>query len=175
MRKLLFLVGLVLALTLSHAADDHKNFNVAGLTFSKPEPWKWIEIQPGMRAAQLEVKGEGGKSAEVVFFHFPGGGGGVQANIDRWLGMFQEGKDMINARTEKVKKEKGTVTYVQAEGTYMSGMPGGPKTPQPGTMLQGAIVETPDANVFIRMTGPIPLVKGAQADFRKMSESAIGK
>jgi hypothetical protein len=166
---------MVMALTLSRAADDHKTFDVAKLTFAKPEQWKWVDIQPGMRAAQLEVKGEAGKSAEVVFFHFPGGGGGVQANIDRWLGMFQEGKDKINARTEKVKKDKGTVTYVQAEGTYMSGMPGGVKTPQPGTMLQGAIVETPDANVFIRMTGPIAVVKSAQADFRKMAESAITK
>ena len=57
----------------------------------------------------------------------------------------------------------------------MSGMPGGPKTPQPGTMLQGGIVETPDANVFIRLTGPVGLVKAAQDDFRKMAESALSK
>jgi len=177
MQKLLTLCALLaLGFSVSHAAEDHKTFKVADLTFSRPEKWKWVDIQPGMRAAQLEVKGEDGKNnGEVVFFHFPGGGGGVQANIDRWLGMFQEGKDKINAKTEKVKKEHGTVTYVQADGTYMSGMPGGPKKPQAETMLQGAIIETPDANVFVRLTGPIALVKAAQADFRKMAESAIEK
>ena len=173
MQKTFSLLALVLLSIAVNAADAHKTFTVANLTFSKPEKWGWVEIQPGMRAAQLEVKGDDGKKGEVIFFHFPGGGGGVQANIDRWLGMFQEGKDKINAKTEKVKKEKGTITYVQAEGTYMSGMPGGPKTPQPGTMLQGAIVEAPDASVFIRLTGPVALVKSAQEDFRKMVESAL--
>jgi len=173
MRKTLSLLALVLVSLVAEAADAHKTFTVANLTFSKPEKWTWVDIQPGMRAAQLEIKADDGKKGEVVFFHFPGGGGGVQANIDRWLGMFQEGKDKISAKTEKVKKEKGTITYVQAEGTYMSGMPGGPKTPQPGTMLQGAIVEAADTSVFIRLTGPIALVKSSQADFRKMAESAV--
>src|SRR5690349_5310130 len=103
MRKLVFLCavfGLLLANDV-RAADDHKTFPVANLTFTKPEKWKWVDIQLGMRAAQLEIEGPKDKKGEVVFFHFPGGGGGVQANIDRWLGMFQEGKDKINARTEK--------------------------------------------------------------------------
>ena len=166
---------LLSALVAVQAADQHQTFKVANLTFTRPESWKWVEIQPGMRAAQLEIKGEQGKNGEVVFFHFPGGGGGVQANVDRWLGMFQEGKDKINARTEKVTKENVTITYVQAEGTYMSGMPGGPKTAVPGTMLQGAIVESPNANVFVRLTGPTALVKASQDDFRKMVESALAK
>ena len=97
----------------------------------------------------------------------------MQANIDRWLGMFKEGKDKINAKTEKISRDKGTITYVQAEGTYMSGMPGGPKTAQPNSMLQGAIIETPASNIFVRMTGPAELVKGVQKDFRAMIESAL--
>lgn len=164
--------ALLLALNIS-AADPSDNFKVGTLSFTKPEKWTRVEIQPGMRAAQLEVKGDAGAKGEVIFFHFSGGGGGVQANIDRWLGMFKEGKDQLKAKTEKVTHPKGTVTFVQAEGTYMSGMPGGPKTAQPGTMLQGAIVEGPGANVFIRFTGPIALVKDATADFRKMVETAV--
>ena len=39
-------------------------------------------------------------------------------------------------------------------------------------MLNGAIIESPDGNVFIKMTGPAPLVKTATADFKKMVESA---
>ena len=40
-------------------------------------------------------------------------------------------------------------------------------------MLQGAIIETPQSNVFVRMTGPADLVRGAQKDFRSMIESAF--
>jgi hypothetical protein len=170
-----FISAIFTALLLStHAfAESPGTFSVGSANFTKPEKWTRIEIQPGMRAAQFEVKGEQGQKGEVVFFHFAGGGGGVQANIDRWLGMFQEAKDKINARTEKVKKDKGTITYVQAEGTYLSGMPGGPKTPQPGTMLLGAIVEAPDPSIFARFTGPAALVKREQENFRKMIESGL--
>jgi hypothetical protein len=178
MRKELFRViaAAVFVCTAIHFADGAEapaTFKVGALTFTRPEKFKWVEITPGMRAAQMKVEGEQGKSAEVVFFNFGGSGGGVDANVDRWLGMFQEGKDKINAKREKVPKDKGAITYVQAEGTYMSGMPGGPKTPQPNSMLQGAIIEAPEGNVFIRMTGPAELVKNSQKDFRAMVESAL--
>ena len=76
-----------------------------------------------MRKAQLKV-GSGEKSAEVVFFYFgEGNGGGTKANVDRWLGQFQ---DKSNPKVEDVRVGKHTVTHVQVEGTYMSGMPGRP-------------------------------------------------
>ena len=52
-------------------------------------------------------------------------------------------------------------------------MPGGPKTPQPGSKLLGAILENPNGNVFVRMTGPLATVKAADVDFRKMIESSL--
>jgi hypothetical protein len=53
-------------------------------------------------------------------------------------------------------------------------MPGGPKTPQPDTMLIGAILESEQGNVFVRLTGPLNLAKSSQGAFRKMVESALG-
>jgi hypothetical protein len=53
-------------------------------------------------------------------------------------------------------------------------MPGGPKTPQPNTMLLGAIIESDRGNVFIRLTGPIKLAKASQPALRKMVEGALG-
>jgi hypothetical protein len=127
-----------------------------------------------MRAAQLEYAGADRKSAEAIFYYFgQGQGGGTQANVDRWLGQFEEGRDKINSKVEKKKIGSGEVTYVEAEGTYRSGMPGGPTTPKPGTKLLGAILESANGNVFVRMTGPIATVKASDADFRKMVESAL--
>ena len=51
------------------------------------------------------------------------------------------------------------ITYVTTEGTFSSGMPGGPTTPMTGYALYGAILESPDVNVFIKMTGPEAVVK----------------
>jgi hypothetical protein len=163
------------ALCLAHAAENKGLFKVGGFDFKTPEGWTRVETPPGgMRAAELRIPGDKA-SGQVVFFVFPGGGGGVQANVDRWLGMFQEGRDKINSKVEKVKLGNASVTYVQAEGTFLSGMPGGAKTPMPNYMLQGAIVESEQGNVFVRLTGPGALVKANQEKFKTMVKEAVGK
>ena len=68
---------------------------------------------------------------------------------------------------------KRRVTYAEAQGTYLSGMPGGPKTAMPNHALLGAIIESDQGNVFVRMTGPIDLVKNSMAEFKKMIESGL--
>ena len=47
------------------------------------------------------------------------------------------------------------------------------KTPQPDTMLLGAIVDGPEGSVFIRFTGPTALGAATEAEFRKLAESGI--
>ena len=170
---------LVLILTLgfsfaSFAADAPKTFPVGEFTFTRPAAWEWVPATSPMRKAELKVESRDKKEkAEVIFFHFgENDGGGTQANVDRWLGQFKEPREKLNPKVDKAKINGRAVTFVQAEGTYMSGMPGGPKTPQPNAMLLGAIVESEKGSVFVRMTGPSPLVKEAQADFKKMIESA---
>lgn len=157
------------------AAEAPKTFKVGEFTFSRPPGWEWVEPTSSMRKAQLKVPDAARKqSAEVIFFYFgEGNGGGTKANVDRWLGQFQEPKDKINSKVEEVTVGKRRVTYVQAEGTYMSGMPGGAKTAEPGSMLMGAIIESEQGNVFIRLTGPVTVAKASKDDFRKMVEGAL--
>jgi hypothetical protein len=170
--KTLFACLLCALATTVFAADE--TFKAGSFTFQKPASFKIKSQGGGMRAAELEYAGVAGKPAEAIFYYFgQGQGGGTQANVDRWLGSFQEPKDKLNSKVEKKKVGSGEVTYVEAEGTYMSGMPGGPKTPQAGSRLLGAILESPNGNVFVRMTGPLATVKAADADFRKLIESAF--
>jgi hypothetical protein len=155
------------------AATSPATFKVSELTFARPEKWEWVESQSPMRKAVLKVPNPAGDAGEVVFFHFgPNNGGGTQANIDRWYRQFQGSKEDIKGRTEEGKAGASKVTYVFAEGTYLSGMPGGPQTPKPGFALVGAIVEDPDGHVFVRFTGPKPLVAGMTAEFQKMIAGA---
>lgn len=166
-----FLVATVSPLVCAGAEAPAK-FDVGGLTFARPSTWEWVPVTSAMRKAELRVADEKTKQkAEIVFFS--GFGGGVKANVDRWFGQFQEPRENIQAKTEEVSVGKHKVTYASAQGTYMSGMPGGARTPLKDHALLGAIIEHPSGDIFIRMTGPIDLVQKAGADFRKMVESAV--
>jgi hypothetical protein len=154
------------------AADAPATFKVSEFNFKRPATWSWVETTSAMRKAQLKVTDAKSKeSAEVVFFYFgPGGGGGTKANVDRWLGQFQ---DASQPKSEEVTIGKTKVTYVQTEGTYLSGQPGGAKTPMTNHALLGAIVEGAEGSVFIKLTGPKALAKSAEADFKKLVEGAL--
>jgi len=171
------LVLLLATVTLVRSAESPATFKVSSVTFSRPTAWQWIVPASSMRKAQLEIPNPKGKDgAEVLFFHFgPGNGGGTRANIDRWFGQFQESRDQIQAKTEEIKIGTTKVTYVQGQGTYKSGMPGGPQVPKPGYALLGAIVEADGGHIFARMTGPKDQVTSLTADFKKMIESGLAK
>jgi hypothetical protein len=175
MRKALFALTISALLTVCFAADAPKTFSVGEFTFARPGNWEWVAVTSPMRKAELKVESKDKQQkAEVIFFHFgEGNGGGTKANVDRWLSQFKEPREQLNSKVDEAKINNRTVTFVRAEGTYWSGMPGGPKTPQPNSMLLGAILESPKGSVFARMTGPAALVKDAQSEFKKMIESAL--
>jgi hypothetical protein len=165
-------LGLLFTVSL-RAADAPATFKVSEFTFARPANWEWVESTSQMRKAQLKVV-KNKAEAEVVFFHFgPGNAGGTQANVDRWYRQFEGSRENIGAKSEDVTVGKHKVTYVQAEGTYRSGIPGGPQTPMPGYALVGAIIEASEGNVFVKMTGPKALTKSATDDFKKMVEAAL--
>jgi len=170
-----FLLLAFLAAIPAPAAEPPATFKVSEFTFSRPASWEWVEVFVPMRKAQLKVTDPKTKNfADVIFFYFgPGDGGGVKANVNRWFGQFKEPRDKIKAKTEETTIGNHKVTYVEAEGTYQSGMPGGTMTPKPNYALTGAIIESPQGSVFVRMTGPQDLVKASGAEFKKMIEVAL--
>lgn len=171
--KSLLTIGLCIAcFNTARAADK---FEVAGITFTKPDKWTSVTPSSSMRKAQLEVR-EGSAKADVVFFYFgPGGAGGAAANVQRWLGQFKEPKDQLNPKVEEQTINGTKVTYVRAEGTFMQSTGGffGPKKAMPDHLLFGVIVEGKQGPVFIKMTGPRKLADGALGDARKMVEAAL--
>lgn len=174
--QLFRILGFCLALSaFSLRAEAPAAFKVSEFTFTRPTKWEWMETTSAMRKAQLKVVDAKSKdSADVIFFHFgQGDGGGTKANVERWFGQFKEPRDQIKAKSEEVTVGKHKVTYVEGEGTYMSGMPGGAQTPMSGYALAGAIIESAQGSVFVRMSGPKDLVKASIPEFKKMVESAL--
>jgi hypothetical protein len=171
--RLLRSVVLLMAVAAAAKAADPVEFSVGRFTFARPEGWEWVVPSSPMRKAQLSVPGtDGSPPAEVTFFHFGAGqGGSVQANVDRWFKQFSDG--YTDARTEQAGNT--TVTFVKAEGTFASGMPGGPATPMKGYALRGAILESPSGDVYVKMTGPKVLVKQAAPALEKMVRDAASR
>ena len=171
MKLLPVLAGLLL--TVSALAQDQSKFDVGGFTFERPESWQWVPVNSPMRKAQLKIPGkDGGPAADITFFHFgPGQGGDVKSNADRWLRQFESKEGVAKIDQQVIDGSK--VTIVTTEGTFNSGMPGGPTTALENHALLGAILESGQGDVFVKMTGPIALVKENQPQFMDFLKKAI--
>jgi hypothetical protein len=146
---------------------------VAGYSFKAPADWKSSPPSSNMRKAQFSVPGKSGKNGEVVFYYFgSGGAGGVKANVDRWMKQFENPQGQ-SVKTETINDTK--VTFAQAHGTFLSGRPFGPKTPNPGYAMLAAIIEGKKGAIFVKMTGPKDAVDAHSAKLRKMVTDSLAK
>ncbi|PZR70976.1 MAG: hypothetical protein DLM73_16665 [Chthoniobacterales bacterium] len=170
MRTLFLLAAIFLLGVVTSQAEPAPPIKIGAFTFTVPDAWKAATPSSPMRKAQLEVGPDGAK-AEVTFFQFGTGQGGTAAdNVARWYAQFPGSEQ--NRITENVQVGSVKITFVMTDGTFSSGMPGGPTTPMPGYALCGAILENADGNVFIKMTGPIATVKASTDAFKKMVSEA---
>lgn len=162
------------ALAASLHAEEGK-LEVAGLNFKFGAPWTEAPTTGMFRAGTLTAKVEGLEAPiEAIFYHFPGpgGGGGVQANIDRWLGQFASKPE---SKTEEIDAGGKKITLVTATGTYNDGPPMGAKTPRENYTLLAAIVPTEDSNIFIKLAGPKDAIAKVAEGFKKMAASPYMK
>ena len=165
-------IGLLsmLAAVAAPAEQPAELIKVGAFTFTVPDGWKKVAPTSPMRKAQLEVS-QGSEKAEVTFFQFGGDqGGNVADNVARWFAQFPGSEE--KRKTETVQAGSVKITFATTEGTFSSGMPGGPTTPMNDYALVGAILENRDGNIFIKMTGPKPIVKSSTDAFKKMVSEA---
>jgi hypothetical protein len=135
-----------------------------------------------MRAATYRVPATAGDTEDgecAVFFFGPGQGGGVEANIERWIGQFEQPDGKPSG--ERAKRQKETinglaVTTIDLTGTYAGGGPmmGGAGQKKTGYRLLGAIVDGPQGAVFFKFTGPTATVAAARGEFEGLLKS-LGK
>lgn len=178
LRVTLALTGLCLLTAPSavRAADDAKTVDVGGLTFSTPSSWKSSPPASPMRRAQLQIAPASGDTepAELIVFAFPGGAGGVEANVARWEKTFKDKEgNSPKADVTKVKGQNTDATRVELSGHYYpTTFPGQPKqADHEHYRLLGAIVTTPETGYFLRLVGPEKTVTAAKGDFDKLIAS----
>ena len=145
------------------------NGSASGVRWSVPKRWT-PQGERQMRVATYSVPAAEGDSepGECAVFYFGNDqGGSVDANIDRWVGQFEN--PGIPARATKEVNGLKT-TLVQVSGIYLA--PGGPMMQSQGKKsnyrLFGAIVQAPQGAVFFKLTGPEKTIGAAEAEFNAM-------
>lgn len=138
--------------------EETVDVRIGELDLKLPKSWKQSDATRPMRLATFEVPAaEGDKEkSEFVVSSFPGGGGGVDANISRWVGQFApEGRKAV-----VVQGKAGENDYFIANisGTYMkSAGPafGGKATPTPDQRVINVFLNLEGKAVyFLKLTGP---------------------
>ena len=131
-----------------------------------------------MRRATYLVPRAGGDSQDgelVVFYFGPGQGGGVDANISRWIAQFQGASAGDVHRAERSANGLQQHTVEVERGSFSSGMPGDTGGPKSDYALLGAIVEAPSGSYFFKLTGPRATVKAAHDAFYVLLDSVKTK
>ncbi len=140
---------------------------IGELDLKLPESWKQSDATLPMRLATFDVPASNGdkENGEFVISSFPGGGGGVDANISRWVGQFSaEGREAV---VRQGKAGENDYFIVNISGTYMK--PVGPpilrKTKETaGQRMVGVILNLDGKGVyFLKLTGPDATI-AAQVD-----------
>lgn len=131
----------------------------AGLAYDVPGEWTSKPSSSSMRAAVWELAGDGAPAEVVIFYFGEGGGGGVEANLDRWFGQFEQ-PDGSSTR-DKATTTKRTVnglelTIADIRGTYVAPVrPGAQqRNNNAGHRMIAAVVEGGAGPWYIRVIGP---------------------
>ena len=156
--------------------------SVSGLTWQDPAGWK-VEGERPMRAATYTIPPAAGDSEPgecVVYYFGPGQGGGVEANIQRWIAQFEApGGGPADKLAQRSEKAVGglKVTLLDLTGTYLfKPFPMAPQAQKkPGFRMMAAIVPGADAPVFFKLTAPAKTAAQAEAAFQAMIASLAKK
>ncbi|QDT37206.1 hypothetical protein [Stratiformator vulcanicus] len=170
-RRAVLLTAALVLLVYSFASAESNEVKIQDIKLDVPESWEQQPPANRLRLAQFELPTTEGDEAkpELVISFFGGGAGGVDANIQRWIGQFAG-----EGRTAKVKKgssEQGDYYLVDIAGTYNQSV-GPPFLRQtkavPGSRMIGVILQVKDTgNYFLKLTGPDESVAAAADDLRK--------
>lgn len=151
-------------------AAKTKKVKTGEISLNVPEEWKQKETAPGPRVAEFQVppSGDDKDAGELAVFYFGSqGAGGVDANIQRWVGQLDE-----EGRKVKIvsgEASLGKYTLVDLTGTYNKSI--GPPIAKKSKKLSGwrvinVFVETESGPYFLKLDGPEKTIGKIEHNFR---------
>ncbi|MBM82662.1 MAG: hypothetical protein CMJ78_19030 [Planctomycetaceae bacterium] len=144
------------------------------LVLNVPVTWKQKEPSSRLRLGHFDIPavGKDKEDGELGIFNFGGGGGGVKANAERWIGQF-DSKD-VKYKLSTAKSTSGEYVIVDVTGTYNK--PIGPPIrrqtkPVPNARMLGVILalevgKERKGTYFLKLTGPKETITAAATALR---------
>ena len=130
------------------------------LAYEVPDGWEPVAPSSGMRIAQWSLPGEADDGAEAVIFYFgEGQGGGVDANLARWFGQFEQPDGTSTKDRAKIAERDLNglkLTIADMRGTYVASVRPGSRARnhRPGYRMIAAVVEGTGGPWYVRVLGP---------------------
>ncbi|QDT96187.1 hypothetical protein [Gimesia aquarii] len=176
-RRVLFSVlGLSLAIYACTARAEEKSekandVKIKDITLKIPSNWKSAPPSNKLRLAQFTIPAVKGdkEPAELVVSSFGGTGGGMAANVNRWVGQFAANEDR-KVKVTQGESKLGKYVFADLSGTYNKSI--GPPflrktTPVPDSRMLGVILAVEGkAYYFLKLTGPNKTVASVANELR---------
>lgn len=160
-------------------AEGPKEIAIEDIKLLVPATWKQQPPANKLRLAQFLIPAAEGDEhpTELVISSFPGGGGGIEANLKRWTDQFSGEGRKVKITSGESPQGKYVLHDVMGTYNFSSGGPFAPgkKEARPNHRSLSVILTVKDkANYFIRLTGTEKAVKEAAEAFRA-SFGAVAK
>lgn len=162
-------------------ADEPKTTKVelsdGKITLTAPSDWKSVQPRNNIIQYEFIAPADEQDKEKQCRITFTAATGGIEANIERWYGQFQQpdsSSTKDKSKVEKMEVSGQTVHLVDIPGTFKDTMGGPFFQNRPPVMREnyrmlGAIVETKNAGThFIKVTGPADQVEKQLEGFKKM-------
>ncbi len=152
----------------------HGGARALGVSWSDVPGLTKLSGKRPMRAASYQAPAADGdkEPGDLGVFYFGADeGGGVESNMKRWVGQFPGTPKERIRRSQRT--ENGLLQHiVEVDGEkFMSGVPGGPKTPKDKYAMIAFIVEAPSGLYFFKLTGPQATVEKAKEPLFSMMKT----
>jgi hypothetical protein len=149
----------------SSAPEDPSSDNL--IAYDLPQGWTTV---PPTKERYVNLHPAGDPEASCYLSFLPGGAGGLAENVNRWRKQFGAAplpEDAVAALPERELMSKHG-KLVEVEGVF-SGM--GDMAPRAGFALLGVVVSEESGSLFLKFTGPAPLVAAERERFETFARS----
>jgi hypothetical protein len=165
----------VLGSALVEAQDSPATINLAGGELRLKAPASWTRKRPQTSIVEHEFaaapsKGDTAEGRMTIM----AAGGGVEANVDRWIGQFTQpdgASTKDRAKIKKIKVAGEDVHLVDISGTFKDQRgPVAPAVERPKYRMLGAIIATKSGSYFLKFYGPERTIADNESAFVGMVE-----
>ena len=146
------------------------------LTMAAPESWEKKEPRTRIVEVEYAVPAKEAKT-DAARLTMMASGGGVQANIDRWYGQFEQPNNKATkdvAKVEKLELSGLPVHVVDITGKFKDQPRGpfGPTVVKENYRMLGAIIETNNVGTYyVKLYGPAETVHENEKEFMGLIKS----